>query len=323
MGIWTTEVTPRLVALGCADEKLRDLRARACEGLRGEVVELGFGSGHNIGLYPPEVTRVIAVEPSDVAWQLGADRRARSSVPIVRGDLDGQWLSLGDESADAVLATFTLCTIPDVHRALSEVRRVLRPGGALHFLEHGLAPEPRVHSDLVAIVTATLAEHADAARAAGQQRYMKSAMPFLGLTSPQLKALLGPLLRDPGLAMESRAQWEATIRALWNGATHRAHWYAAIALARHRPYRRWVDSDAMPLWESLIRAGAWWDVVDDIATHLVRDTVLAHPTTERLRLRDWAGSGSLWVRRAAIICQVGAGPRVDQAPLADVKQPNL
>ena len=144
MGIWTAEVTPRLVAFGCQDEKLRDLRGRACEGLRGEVVELGFGSGHNIGLYPPEVTRVIAVEPSDVAWQLGADRRALSPVPIVRGDLDGQWLSLADESADAVLSTFTLCTIPDVHRALAEVRRVLRPGCALHFLEHGLAPEPHV-----------------------------------------------------------------------------------------------------------------------------------------------------------------------------------
>jgi ubiquinone/menaquinone biosynthesis C-methylase UbiE len=144
MGIWATEVTPRLLAFGCEDEKLRDLRARACDGLRGEVVELGFGSGHNIGLYPPEVTRVIAVEPSDVAWQLGAQRRARSAVPIVRGDLDGQWLSLADESADAVLTTFTLCTIPDVHRALAEVRRVLRPGGSLHFLEHGLAPEEHV-----------------------------------------------------------------------------------------------------------------------------------------------------------------------------------
>lgn len=183
--------------------------------------------------------------------------------------------------------------------------------------------EPGVHSDLVAAVTATLAEHADAERAAGQQRYMKSAMPFLGLTSPQLKALLGPLLRDPGLAMESRAQWEATIRALWDGATHREHWYAAIALARHRPYRRWVDSDAMPLWESLIRAGAWWDVVDDIATHLVRDTVLTHPTVEGLRLRDWAGSDSLWVRRAAIICQVGARDRLDQSLLTDVIEPNI
>jgi 3-methyladenine DNA glycosylase AlkD len=123
--------------------------------------------------------------------------------------------------------------------------------------------------------------------------------------------------------MESREQWEATIRALWDGATHREQWYAAIALARHRPYRAWVDGDAMPLWESLIRAGAWWDVVDDIATHLVRDTVLAHPTVEGLRMRDWAGSDSLWVRRAAIICQVGARDRLDESLLADVIEPNI
>jgi ubiquinone/menaquinone biosynthesis C-methylase UbiE len=144
MGTWATQVAPRLVAAGGEDEKLRALRVRACAGLRGEVVELGFGSGHNVGLYPTAVTRIVAVEPSDVAWELGAERRSRSPVPIVRGDLDGQWLSLPDASADAVLSTFTLCTIPDVHRALAEVRRVLRPGAALHFLEHGIAPEDGV-----------------------------------------------------------------------------------------------------------------------------------------------------------------------------------
>lgn len=144
MGIWATQVTPRLVAAGSEDEKVRALRARACGGLHGEVVELGFGSGHNVGLYPSAVTRVVAVEPSDLGWELGARRRAGSPIPIVRGDLDGQWLSLPDASADAVLSTFTLCTIPDVHRALAEVRRVLRPGGALHFLEHGIAPEEGV-----------------------------------------------------------------------------------------------------------------------------------------------------------------------------------
>jgi 3-methyladenine DNA glycosylase AlkD len=178
-------------------------------------------------------------------------------------------------------------------------------------------------TELVAAVTAALAARADPVRAAAQQRYMRSAMPYFGLTSPQLKEALAPLLREPALAMESREQWSATVRALWDGATHREQWYAAIALARHRPYRAWVDSDAMPLWERLIRVGAWWDVVDDIATHLVRDTVLAHPTVEGLRMRDWAGSDSLWVRRAAIICQVGAADRLDQALLTDVIEPNL
>jgi SAM-dependent methyltransferase len=143
VGLWSEQVTPRLVA-GGESETVRALRARACEGLRGEVVELGFGSGHNVGLYPPEVTRIIAVEPSDVGWELGAERRAGSPIPIVRGDLDGQALSLEDASVDAALSTLTMCTIPDLPQALAEVRRVLRPGGRLHFLEHGLAPDDGV-----------------------------------------------------------------------------------------------------------------------------------------------------------------------------------
>ena len=179
------------------------------------------------------------------------------------------------------------------------------------------------HLDLVSAVRAALEQQGDPVRAAGQQRYMKSAMPYFGLTSPQLKAALGPLLRDPAFAMESRDQWVATIGALWEAATHREQWYAAIALARHRAYRAWVDSEAMPLWERLIRAAAWWDVVDDIATHLVRDTVLAASAVEGLRMREWAAADSSWVRRAAIICQVGAGALLDQELLTDVIEPNI
>ena len=143
MGWWARQVTPRLVASG-EGPAIVDLRRRACAGLRGQVVELGFGSGGNVGLYPVEVTRVVAVEPSDVGWRLGEKRRAGSTVPVVRGGLDGQHLDLPDDSADAVLSTFTLCTIPDVAAALAEVRRVLRPGAALHFLEHGIAPDEGV-----------------------------------------------------------------------------------------------------------------------------------------------------------------------------------
>jgi 3-methyladenine DNA glycosylase AlkD len=183
--------------------------------------------------------------------------------------------------------------------------------------------DARVHSELVAALAAALERGADPERAIGQQRYMKSALPYYGLTSPGLKAAIGPVLRDPAHALPSRDAWIATIEAIWREATHREHWYAAIALARHRPYRAWVDSDAMPLWESLIRDGAWWDVVDDIATHLVRDTLLAAPAVEGLRMRAWAGSDSLWVRRAAIISQVGARERLDQQLLADVIEPNI
>jgi 3-methyladenine DNA glycosylase AlkD len=183
--------------------------------------------------------------------------------------------------------------------------------------------EAAAHPELVAAVRAALAEHADPERAVGQQRYMKSAMPYLGLTSPVLAAALRPVLREPGLAVASRSEWEATILTLWDEATHREEWYAALALAKHRAHRKWVDSASMPLWERLIRSGAWWDVVDDIATHLVRDTVLAAPVVEGRRMREWAVDDSIWVRRAAIICQVGAGERLDQRLLADVIEPNV
>jgi SAM-dependent methyltransferase len=120
------------------------LRTGACVGLTGQVLELGFGSGLNVGSYPSAVTRVDAVEPSDLGWRMSEARRRDAGVPIARVGLDGQRLAAADSSYDAVLSTFTLCTIPDAIAALGEVRRVLRPGGAFHFLEHGRSPEPGV-----------------------------------------------------------------------------------------------------------------------------------------------------------------------------------
>ena len=141
MAFWSEHVVPRItdVALGTSD--VRDLRARVVSRARGEVVELGFGSGPTLPLYPPSVTSVRAVEPSAVARRLARRRIARSSLPVEHVGLDGADLALPDACADTVVSTFTLCTIPDLDRALREVRRVLRPDGALLFLEHGLSPQ--------------------------------------------------------------------------------------------------------------------------------------------------------------------------------------
>jgi SAM-dependent methyltransferase len=144
MGAWEDRVLPRLIDRALRTPDVQALRARVCADVTGDVLELGFGSGLNLPHLPPGVETLSAVEPSDLGWSLSEVRRRASQVPVERVGLDGQRLAAGDASYDVVLCTFTLCTIPDVELALAEVRRVLRPTGSFHFLEHGLAPEAGV-----------------------------------------------------------------------------------------------------------------------------------------------------------------------------------
>ncbi|MFD8733376.1 class I SAM-dependent methyltransferase [Streptomyces sp. NPDC059618] len=144
MGFYADQIVPRIVNVACGMGEAKELRRRVCEGLEGEVLEIGFGSGHNVPFYPPAVTRVAAVDPSDVGWKLAAKRLGAAHTPVERRGLDGQSLPFADHSFDAALSTWTLCTIPDAGAALHEVRRVLKPGGTLHFVEHGLAPDEQV-----------------------------------------------------------------------------------------------------------------------------------------------------------------------------------
>lgn len=144
MAIYNEQVLPRIINVACGTKVTKPLRQRVCEGLHGQVVEVGFGSGLNVPFYPRAVTSVAAIEPADVGWKLARTRVAASSVPVQRHGLDGQSLPLADDSYDVALTTWTLCTIPDVAAALRELRRVLKPGGSLHFVEHGLAPDEHV-----------------------------------------------------------------------------------------------------------------------------------------------------------------------------------
>jgi ubiquinone/menaquinone biosynthesis C-methylase UbiE len=144
MGWWTDRVVPRVVDRSLSTGEVEPLRVRACAGLTGRVLEVGFGSGLNVAHYPPAVSEVLAVEPTDLAWLLARPRVAAGRVPVSRSGLDGRRLVEDDDSVDAVLSTFTLCTLPDLQVALGELRRVLRPGGSLHFAEHGRAPDRRV-----------------------------------------------------------------------------------------------------------------------------------------------------------------------------------
>ena len=144
MGLYRRHVLPRVTNVLCGATSANPLRERVCAGLFGEVMEIGFGSGLNVPFYPASVRRVAAVEPADLGWRLAAKRVAASAVRVERSGLDGQALRFDDDTFDCALSTWTMCTIPDVEAALAEVRRVLRPGGTLHFVEHGLAPDDSV-----------------------------------------------------------------------------------------------------------------------------------------------------------------------------------
>jgi ubiquinone/menaquinone biosynthesis C-methylase UbiE len=141
---YNEQLLPRMIDKMCGFGDMIDWRRKAVAGLHGTVLEIGFGSGLNVPVYPPEVTRVLAVEPSAVGRKLAARRIDSSTVPVEFVGLDGQSIPLDDEVADSALSTFTLCTIPDERAALREVFRVLKLGGDLHVVEHGRADDDAV-----------------------------------------------------------------------------------------------------------------------------------------------------------------------------------
>jgi ubiquinone/menaquinone biosynthesis C-methylase UbiE len=197
VGAYREQVVPRLVDLACGTKEFGRWRAEATAGLSGRVLEVGFGSGLNLAHYPPEVDEVLAVEPAAVARRL-AERRIRAApMPVRHVGLDGQQIPLDDASCDGALCTFTLCTVPDPDQALAEVRRVLRPGGTVHFLEHGLSPdagvalwqhrlEPiqrRVFDGChLARDSSSLVEAAGFVMQRNEQRYVKGPKPWSWLT---------------------------------------------------------------------------------------------------------------------------------------------
>lgn len=151
-----------------------------------------------------------------------------------------------------------------------------------------------------------LAAHGDPQRAADQQRYMKSTLPFHGISSPKLKRLLRPVLAE--YRLPDVGQWRATARELWDTASHREERYATVALLRHRHYREWARDPApatVELLRHLVLTGAWWDLVDDIATHCIADLLQASPGVMTPILMGWATEPDLWLRRTAILSQIG------------------
>ena len=144
MSFYGERILPRVINVVMNTKQTRTIRQRVCADLTGDVVEIGFGTGHNLPYLPSEVRSLRAVEPAGLGVQLARERIGAAGVPVQVVGLDGQHLPLEDASADAVLCTWSLCTIPDPVAAVREMRRVLRPGGRLHFVEHGRAPDEAV-----------------------------------------------------------------------------------------------------------------------------------------------------------------------------------
>jgi len=144
MAIWRSQLLPRFIDLALGTKEVAEWRIKCLAGISGVVVEPGFGSGLNIEHLPASVSKVYAIDPATVGQKLASRRVAASPIQVDYIGLDGQKIALDDNSCDAGLLTFTLCTIPDSQAALVELRRVIKPGGSLHFVEHGAAPDDGV-----------------------------------------------------------------------------------------------------------------------------------------------------------------------------------
>jgi 3-methyladenine DNA glycosylase AlkD len=158
--------------------------------------------------------------------------------------------------------------------------------------------------------TAALAAVADPSKANGMQAYMKTEMPFFGVQKAARTGILRDVVRD--YPPRDRAEYEEMIVALWQ-LPHREEKYLALGVARH--FEEHVTPEALPLYRRLIVEGAWWDLVDEVATHLICDLVIAYPVEVWPTVDTWIDDDDMWLRRTAIICQVGAKEDTDATRL--------
>jgi 3-methyladenine DNA glycosylase AlkD len=168
---------------------------------------------------------------------------------------------------------------------------------------------------------AELARVADPTKAPRMRAYMKSTMPYHGVPSPTLKAVTRTLFAD--LALSSVDAWRRHLLDLWRGARFREERYAALILAGDRRARAFQTPELLPLYEELIVTGAWWDFVDEVASHRIGPILLAYPGELAPVMRTWSESADLWKRRASIISQLGFKRQTDPQLLFDCIGPSI
>lgn len=175
---------------------------------------------------------------------------------------------------------------------------------------------------LIEDVRTRLAAEGDPDRATAQQAYMKSVMPYFGVTLPRATAIAKEVFAAHPLA--SYEEWRDTVLALFRDATHRELWYVAEQLAEWRAYREYAARlDSLEVYEAIISGGAWWDIVDGVASHLVGGLFQTDAAWLSARMREWSTDDHLWKRRTSIICQLRRRADVDLGLLYDCIAPNL
>jgi 3-methyladenine DNA glycosylase AlkD len=178
-----------------------------------------------------------------------------------------------------------------------------------------------VDGALIEAMRAGLAQVADPSRAPAMRAYMKSDLPFYGVGAPAAREVFAVVLREHPLP--DRPTWEATVRALWDRANHREERYGALALCGHRAYRMHQDPATLSLYADLIVSGAWWDLVDDLASRKVGPVLRSHPEQVRPVVLGWASHDDVWLRRTAILAQLGAKAGTDLDLLVACLEPSL
>jgi len=175
--------------------------------------------------------------------------------------------------------------------------------------------------ELATAVRRGLAARADPEAAPGMQRYMKSAMPFRGVAKPGREQLVRELVA--ARPVPSPAEFGAAVRELWDGAAYREERYVALTLCGHRRWAPPQDPSWVPLYRHWIVDGAWWDFTDEIASRRIGALLRADPAALTPVLRAWAVDDDRWLRRTAVIAQLGSGAGTDLRLLRHAIEANL